>query len=429
MRRNKVYFYATLAAIGLILMNQVFIQYWLFQKQQDASLINKAGRQRMLSQRILAEAYALQVKDSKRLQNIRAYYTEWDSAHQYLLEAQKEQFWTWTEKEVFQQLTALTQFFKEAEAYILELEKGNSPPILALRENQDTFLEYMDEAVINLQIASDRKLNFVIIIEIVFAMMSLSLIYYEITFVFKRVDNELRAKNRELTSSNRMLEDYAYLAAHDLRSPAQNIINFSKVLQKKFKEGEHWDEKEKEYLGFIQQSAERLKETTNDLLEFSRINSENLLIRSQEIEQILSNVMVDLTEEIEKSNAKISISSMPAEIQGDSSLLRLLFQNLISNAIKFVPVGRQAEIHISYESKENQHIFIVKDNGIGIKEEDQANIFKLFKRLNNQEDFEGTGIGLSLCEKIVEKHYGKIYVESQENKGSKFFIEIPKKLV
>lgn len=383
----------------------------------------------MLSQRILAEAYALQVKDSKRLQNIRAYYTEWDSAHQYLLEAQKEQFWTWTEKEVFQQLTALTQFFKEAEAYILELEKGNSPPILALRENQDTFLEYMDEAVINLQIASDRKLNFVIIIEIVFAMMSLSLIYYEITFVFKRVDNELRAKNRELTSSNRMLEDYAYLAAHDLRSPAQNIINFSKVLQKKFKEGEHWDEKEKEYLGFIQQSAERLKETTNDLLEFSRINSENLLIRSQEIEQILSNVMVDLTEEIEKSNAKISISSMPAEIQGDSSLLRLLFQNLISNAIKFVPVGRQAEIHISYESKENQHIFIVKDNGIGIKEEDQANIFKLFKRLNNQEDFEGTGIGLSLCEKIVEKHYGKIYVESQENKGSKFFIEIPKKLV
>ena len=176
MRRNKVYFYATLAAIGLILMNQVFIQYWLFQKQQDASLINLAGRQRMLSQRILAEAYALQVKDSRSPINIRSYYAEWDSAHQFLLKAQEDQFWKWTDREIYQQLSSLSPFFKEVEAYILELEKGNSPPILDLRENQDTFLEYMDEAVRSLQIASDRKLNFVIIMEIVFACMSLSLI-------------------------------------------------------------------------------------------------------------------------------------------------------------------------------------------------------------------------------------------------------------
>lgn len=427
MQRNKVYFFATLAAIGLILMNQVFIQYWLFQKQQDASMINLAGRQRMLSQRILAEAYALQLKDSRSPINIRAYYIEWDSAHQFLLETQKEQFWTWTDRKIYQQLSSLDPFFKEANAYILELEKGNSPPILDLRANQDTFLEYMDVSVQSLQIASDRKLNFVIIMEIVFACMSLILIYYEITFVFKRIDTELRSKNRELLSSNRMLEDYAYLAAHDLRSPAQNIINFSKVLKKMFKERE--DEKEKEYLGFILESAIRLKDTTNDLLEFSRINNENLLIRNQDIEQILSDIQMDLKKEIEEKQAKISIEPMPAGIQGDASLLRLLFQNLLSNAIKFVPAEKQAEIKISYESKEEKHLFIVEDNGIGIKEEDQQTIFKLFKRLHNKEDFEGTGIGLSLCEKILEKHHGRIYVKSQENEGSRFFVEIPKKLV
>ncbi|MEM8889072.1 MAG: ATP-binding protein [Bacteroidota bacterium] len=426
MRRNKVYFYATLAAIGLILMNQVFIQYWLFQKQQDASLINMAGRQRMLSQRILAEAYALQVKDSRSPINIRSYYTEWDSAHQYLLEAQTDQFWKWTDREIFLQLSSLAPFFQVADAYILELEKGNSPPILDLRENQDSFLEDMDKAVQSLQIASDRKLNFVIIMEIVFAIMSLSLIYYEITFVFKRIDNELRNKNRELLSSNRMLEDYAYLAAHDLRSPTQNIINFSRVLKRKFKEGE--DEKDKEYIDFILDSAIRLKETTNDLLEFSRINNENLLIRSQKIEHIISDVQKDLQKEIEEKEAKIFMESMPQSIQGDASLLRLLFQNLISNSIKFVPADRQAKITISYENKEDKHLFIVEDNGIGIKEEDQQTIFKLFKRLHNNEDFSGTGIGLSLCEKIVEKHYGRIYVESEENVGSKFFVELPKKL-
>lgn len=426
MRRNKVYFYATLAAIGLILMNQVFIQYWLFQKQQDASLINLAGRQRMLSQRILAEAYAFQVNDSRSPINIRDYYSEWDSAHQFLLEAQEEQFWKWTDREIYQQLFSLAPFFKEVEAYILELEKGNSPPILDLRENQDTFLEYMDEAVRSLQIASDRKLNFVIIMEIVFACMSLSLIYYEISFVFKRIDNELRSKNRELLSSNRMLEDYAYLAAHDLRSPTQNIINFSRVLKRKFKQEDA--EKEKEYIDFILDSAIRLKETTNDLLEFSRINNENLLIRAQKIEHIIADVQKDLHKEIEENQAKIFMESMPPSVQGDASLLRLLFQNLISNAIKFVPADRQARITISYENKEDRHLFIVEDNGIGIKEEDQEAIFKLFKRLHNKEDFSGTGIGLSLCEKIIEKHYGRIYVESQENVGSKFFVELPKRL-
>ena len=426
MRRNKVYFYATLAAIGLILMNQVFIQYWLFQKQQDASLINLAGRQRMLSQRILAEAYALQVKDSRSPINIRSYYAEWDSAHQFLLKAQEDQFWKWTDREIYQQLSSLSPFFKEVEAYILELEKGNSPPILDLRENQDTFLEYMDEAVRSLQIASDRKLNFVIIMEIVFACMSLSLIYYEISFVFKRIDNELRSKNRELLSSNRMLEDYAYLAAHDLRSPTQNIINFSRVLKRKFKQEDA--EKEKEYIDFILDSAIRLKETTNDLLEFSRINNENLLIRAQKIEHIIADVQKDLHKEIEENQAKIFMESMPPSVQGDASLLRLLFQNLISNAIKFVPADRQARITISYENKEDRHLFIVEDNGIGIKEEDQEAIFKLFKRLHNKEDFSGTGIGLSLCEKIIEKHYGRIYVESQENVGSKFFVELPKRL-
>jgi len=284
----------------------------------------------------------------------------------------------------------------------------------------------MDEAVRSLQIASDRKLNFVIIMEIVFAIMSLSLIYYEITFVFKRIDNELRSKNRELLSSNRMLEDYAYLAAHDLRSPTQNIINFSRVLKRKFKDNE--DEKDKEYIDFILDSAIRLKDTTNDLLEFSRINNENLLIRSQKIEHIISDVQKDLQEEIEEKGAKIFMESMPQSVQGDASLLRLLFQNLISNSIKFVPADRQAKITISYENKEDKHLFIVEDNGIGIKAEDQQSIFKLFKRLNNNEDFSGTGIGLSLCEKIVEKHYGKIYVESEENVGSKFFVELPKRL-
>ena len=185
-----------------------------------------------------------------------------------------------------------------------------------------------------------------------------------------------------------MLEEYAYLAAHDLRAPTQNIINFSKVLNRKL--ADRIDEKENSYFQLIKDSAQRLKRTTNDLLEFARINHESLNIENCKPELILQTVLEDLKSHITEKKAKVTIGDMPKTIEGDADLLRLVFQNLISNGIKFVPPERDPSVNIAYEEISEDHVFSIKDNGIGIESKNREQIFGLFKRLNSHEDFKGT---------------------------------------
>jgi light-regulated signal transduction histidine kinase (bacteriophytochrome) len=178
------------------------------------------------------------------------------------------------------------------------------------------------------------------------------------------------------------------------------------------------------YLKFIEESALRMNKTTIDLLDYSTSNK----VQKKEVDivDIIRNALDDLNAKITDNKALIIIGDLPKMINVDEILFRLLLQNLISNSIKFMKEETIPRISISSKTEKNNYIFCVSDNGIGIKKEYHEKIFKIFNRLHNRVDFEGTGIGLSLCKRIIEGHDGKIWVESEIGKGSQFYFSIPK---
>lgn len=424
MAHNKVYFKATLVAIGIILLNQCFIQYWLYLKREDAILVNISGRQRMYSQKILAQAYLYHMYPQEENRKLLATtYEKWKTSHEYLLEQYQVYHWFIDHKFIHTKLLELTPYIQVVKTNFHKPKDLQNHDLEALSYNQQEFLVKMDTLVKNIEQESQMKLNFVVGIEIIFALISLALIYYEITFVFQKINQNLAKKNEELISSNQMLEEYAYLAAHDLRLPTQNVINFSKILRKKL--NDRMTVTEKKYFGFIQESTERLKKTTEDLLNFARINGEDIDLKQCDPLHIFNHILEDLQGTISEKEAVINIENLPTSIEGDESLLRLVFLNLISNALKFVPADTSPNLNIQYEASQKHHLFSIQDNGIGIPEDKQEQIFGLFKRLHNQEEFVGTGIGLSICQKVIEKHQGHIYLNSNQTGGSTFFVQLP----
>ncbi|MEO1627292.1 MAG: ATP-binding protein [Bacteroidota bacterium] len=429
MNGNKVYFIATLTTISIILLNQFFIQYWLYQKREDANVINIAGRQRMLSQRLVGLTYAhYNSPDKVSREQLEEVFFEWKGAHQLLLQKFVPRLLSLrTVAQTYKSLQNLAPYFDIGERYVVGLSSMDTHSFELFRENQDSFLTDMDRIVGRLEADSQAKLNLIVFIEILFALLSLFLIYYEIVYIFRAINRDLANKNAELIESNDMLEQYAYLAAHDLRAPTQNIVNFSGLLRKKL--DSRMEPSEKEYFGFISNSAKRLLDTTDDLLKFSTISNEKLKVGNCEVEGILENVVKDLEVPIREKNASIQIGPMPPQIIADCHLLHLVFQNLVSNGIKFVHHGSSPLVQIRYEDRKKEHFFSIEDNGIGISPKDQEKIFGLFKRLHDQKSYRGTGIGLTICQKVIEKHKGEISLQSEVGKGTTFHFSISKNLI
>ena len=166
----------------------------------------------------------------------------------------------------------------------------------------------------------------------------------------------------------------------------------------------------------------------NDLLAYSRINNRELIIEKICTENLFDEITRDMTATIDEKKATINYGSLPNYIYADRFRLKQLFQNIISNALKFVPAARQPIIEISSKDNTKNWEFSIKDNGIGINKNYQEKIFLLFKRLNNSTDYEGTGIGLALCKKVAEQHEGKIWFESKMEEGTTFYFTIKKRL-
>lgn len=233
---------------------------------------------------------------------------------------------------------------------------------------------------------------------------------------------ELEKLNKELEDSNKELDQFAYIASHDLREPLRTITNFIQLLGSKYQS--LFNEEAKQYMFFISDGAERMKNLIKDLLEFSHVGRKELLRENILVPVVLENVKQSLHNEIMKSEAEI-IADADLEIRVNPPLFQQLLQNLISNAIKFRGDTRP-RIEIQAKNQTNKWIFSIQDNGIGISREHQKIIFQIFQRLHKTEEYSGTGIGLAICEKIVRKHGGRIWVESESRKGSTFFFSIPK---
>jgi PAS domain S-box-containing protein len=237
-----------------------------------------------------------------------------------------------------------------------------------------------------------------------------------------QIQHELTKTINKLATSNEELEQFAYVASHDLQEPLRMVGSFTQLLEKRYKD--QLDEDADDYIGFIVDGANRMKDLIDDLLAFSRLNTEAKEFELTELENALDDVLFNLEIVIEENNATIIRESLPS-IRCDSSQIKQLFQNLIVNAIKFHS-DKSPEINISSHDAGKEWLFGVSDNGIGIDVEHQKKIFDVFRRLHTRDEFEGTGIGLAICKRIVERHGGRIWVESEPGKGSTFYFTIPK---
>lgn len=236
----------------------------------------------------------------------------------------------------------------------------------------------------------------------------------------KQAEEKLREQKNDLERANRDLEQFVSICSHDLQEPLATIKFGSDVLGKMY--ADKLDEKGENYIKYIKNASDRLSEQIKALLEHSRIgkNGKKTLVDTKEIVEV---VKFDLGKSIKDSNARIHTGALP-KLKAYEVELRLLFQNLISNAIKYVPEDRDPEVRISAYRENKYWVFSIVDNGIGISKEDQRNIFTIFNRVSGNENREGTGVGLAHVEKIVLLHEGSIWVDSQEGVGSTFYFKL-----
>ncbi len=237
------------------------------------------------------------------------------------------------------------------------------------------------------------------------------------------LESRVQRRTAELKRSNEELQQFAYVASHDLQEPLRMVASYMQLLERKYKG--QLDEKADMYIGFAVDGASRMKALINDLLNFSRVDSKAKDLAPTDFNEMLEVVRQNLKQAIEENKAKIIMTDIMPVIPADSSQMIQIFQNLISNAIKFKGVVTP-EITISAEQQPTHWLFKIKDNGIGIEKEYWDRIFVIFQRLNNREEYPGTGIGLAICKKIVERHGGQIWLESEAGKGTTFFFSIKK---
>ena len=236
----------------------------------------------------------------------------------------------------------------------------------------------------------------------------------------------LQKKNEELNSyidSNLQLENFAHLASHELKAPLRNIMSFSKLLSSKLKG--KIPAQEEEMLAILEHQASEMDDLIKDLFQLSTVTNEPMKTGEVDLPEVVNDMIkFDFFENKEL----INVRGLPNKIFANKTFIKEVFKNLISNALKFISPERNAEIVIDYQELMNEHQFSVKDNGIGIQRDNREKVFLIFKRLHTTKEFEGTGIGLAICKKIIERHLGKIWIEDNPTGGSIFKFTIAKNL-
>jgi signal transduction histidine kinase len=234
-------------------------------------------------------------------------------------------------------------------------------------------------------------------------------------------ERKLEQLTTELQRSNRELEQFAYVASHDLQEPLRAVAGYTQLLVQEYQN--RLDESAQEYMTYVIDGAMRMQQLIQDLLAYSRVSTRTQAFVSIDGNAVLRQAVNNLQVAIAESNATITHDPLP-QVNGDKTQWLQLFQNLIANAIKFRR-EEPPQVHIMAESKDREWLFSVRDNGIGIKPQYLDRIFEIFKRLHTRREFPGTGIGLAMCKKIVERHGGRIWAESQPGVGTTFYFTIP----
>jgi hypothetical protein len=237
-----------------------------------------------------------------------------------------------------------------------------------------------------------------------------------------RAHEMLAESNLALRCANQELEQFAYVASHDLQEPLRMVELTLGLLEKKCRGTLGGDAKE--YIGFAVDGAKRAQQMIRDLLGYSRVTTQGKPFSPTDLGEVFDRALLNMKTTVEESGARVTRDALPT-VMGDGDQLERLFQNLVGNAILYRDKRAVPEVHVSSEPANGEWVVSVRDNGIGIAPQYGERIFEIFQRLHTREEYPGTGIGLAVCKKIVERHGGRIWVESREGEGARFYFTFP----
>jgi PAS domain S-box-containing protein len=245
-------------------------------------------------------------------------------------------------------------------------------------------------------------------------------IFWDITEQ-RLAEERLKKTLEDLARSNKELEQFAYVASHDLQEPLRMVSSYTQLLERRYKD--KLDTDAKEFIAYAVDGANRMQRLIQDLLVYSRVSSRGKSLTPTDCNAVLGTVRINLSVAIEENNARVTHDELPI-VMADETQLVQVFQNLIGNAIKFHS-EEPPRIHVSAEKNKKEWIFSVRDNGKGVDPQYHDRIFVIFQRLQGKGEYPGTGIGLAICKRIIERHGGRIWVESEPGKGSTFYFTLP----
>ncbi|MDZ7737581.1 MAG: PAS domain S-box protein [Bacteroidales bacterium] len=239
----------------------------------------------------------------------------------------------------------------------------------------------------------------------------------------QRAQEQLKVSMENLQRSNKELEQFAYVASHDLQEPLRMVASYTQLLERRYKD--QLDERANKYIYYAVDGAKRMQNLINDLLDVSRISTRGDKFTITDTNEVVKNALKSLEARIDETGARIKTGKLPL-INADSGQIERLFMNLVGNALKFSKPDEKPFIEIDASEQKNNWLFRVKDNGIGIDEKFKEKVFVIFQRLHGTTHYKGTGIGLAICKRIVQRHEGEIWFESEENKGTTFYFTLKK---
>jgi light-regulated signal transduction histidine kinase (bacteriophytochrome) len=233
----------------------------------------------------------------------------------------------------------------------------------------------------------------------------------------------LARQEKELQRTRQELEQFAYIVSHDLKEPLRMVSSYLQLLERRYKD--KLDSDAEEFINFAVDGARRMQTLISDLVSYSRLDTRASEFAATDFNVVLDRALETTASRAQECGATISRDSLPTLI-ADAGQVQQLFEHLIGNAIKFCN-GRRPAIHVGAEQRAGEWVFSIRDNGIGVDPEFAEQIFGIFQRLHNRGEYEGTGIGLALCKRIVERRGGRIWVESEPGNGSTFYFTMPQR--